>query len=179
MRTFPSLLALCALALSVAACSSTTSPTTNDTLGKTSIEEIEQNTAYSWYSVGYDAFPGPSAADQARFAASVATIRANFDSSKHSIVMALKLSCGCAETQNTLPQVMKTLDEAGVPRSSIGIYATDTRLNGIDSIKAKYNIGGAPVYIILKNDVVKGEILKAPSTGKTVDQDLADMFAQP
>lgn len=176
MRTFFFPSALVALALLVSACSDTTSSTT-DELGKTTVEKVQANSAYAWFQVGYDAYP--TATGKAIFDTSVAKIKANFDPTKHFITMAVKLNCGCTETQNTFPQIMKTLDAAGVPRSNVSIYATDTRLNGIDSIKAAYNINVAPVYIVLKGDDVKGRIIKAPTTGKTVDQDLADFFAVP
>ncbi|MBL7987904.1 MAG: hypothetical protein JNJ94_07580 [Chlorobi bacterium] len=176
MRKFLFPFALAALALLASACSDTTSATT-DELGKTTVEEVQANSAYAWFQVGYDAYP--TSAGKAIFDSSVAKIKASFDPAKHSITMAVKLNCGCTETQNTFPQIMKTLDAAGIPRSNVSIYATDTRLNGIDSIKAAYNINVAPVYLVLKGGNVKGRIIKAPTTGKTVDQDLAEFFAVP
>ncbi len=175
MRKFLFPFALAALALLASACSDTTSATT-DELGKTTVEEVQANSAYAWFQVGYDAYP--TSAGKAIFDSSVAKIKASFDPAKHSITMAVKLNCGCTETQNTFHKSSKTLDAAGIP-GNVSIYATDTRLNGIDSIKAAYNINVAPVYLVLKGGNVKGRIIKAPTTGKTVDQDLAEFFAVP
>ena len=178
MRISLSFLALSLCAIGFAACTESTAPT-SDTLGKPSIEAIQQNTANVWFETGYSAFPGPNAADIARFEANVDRIKASYDPAQHDVTMVVKLNCGCSETQNTLPQVIKTLDAAGVPREKMNIFTTDTRLNGIDSVKAKFGIKAAPTYIIERNKAVKGQIIKAATSGKTIDQELADFFAVP
>lgn len=171
-------LILCALALAVSACTNAPTSTITTQLGKTPISEFTTNTAYrSWYETGYNAYP--LAANQAKFDSAVAIIKSNFTVGVHTVVMAVKPNCGCPGTQLYMPQIMKTLDAAGIPSTSVDIFVTDTHITGIDSIKAKYNITEAPTFLVLKNDAVMGRIAVQPPVGRTVEQELADFFAKP
>lgn len=176
MRTLFAL-SLLATALFIASCTDSPTTTTNVDLGRTTLDDFLKNTAYrSWYETGYNAYPTP--AEQPRFDSAVAIIRSNFDST-HSIVMAIKPNCGCQNTQLWMPRVMRTLDAAGVPHDRVGIFVTDTRLAGIDSIKTKYTIVDAPTFIVLRNDVEKGRIEVAPPVDQAVEQTLASFFVRP
>ena len=178
MRTLMTV-ALCALAFAVASCVDSPTATTPARLGKTTIEEMMTNVAYkSWYETGYSAYP--DAGERARFDSSVAIIRASFDPSTHSVVMAIKPSCGCQTTQLWMPRVMKTLDAAGVPRENIHIYITDARLAGIDEIKGKYSITEAPVFIVAKEEAVEAKIVpETMPTNVKIEEQLAVGFAKP
>ena len=174
MRT---LFALSLVAVMLVAASCTTSPTatTSIDLGQTTLDDFLKNTAYkSWYDTGYNAYP--SASEQARFDSAVAVIKSNFDPAVHTVLMAIKPNCGCQNTQLWMPRVMRTLDAAGIPAANIGIFVTDSRLAGIDSIKAKYTIRDAPTFIVLKSDVEKGRIEVAPLVNQSVEEALASFF---
>jgi hypothetical protein len=172
-----SLFAFLALAIMVNACTDTPTSTVNTTLGETTIEAIKANTGYVWYQTGYDAYP--DANSQTAFQQQVDLIKANLDTANHSVIMVIKPTCSCQKTQIYFPQAMKALDAAGFPHDRIKIYITDARMAGIDDIKTKYNVSAAPTFIVLKNDVDKGRLVEDPATGKSVEQTLADAFAQP
>lgn len=171
--------ALCALALVAAACTDSPTATSNAKLGKTTVEEMMTNTAYrSWYEPGYSAYPDASA--KAIFDSSVAVIKGAFDPTVHTVVMAVKPNCGCQTTQLWMPRVMKALDEAGIPHENVQIYITDSRLNGIDDIKTKFNLKIAPVFMVLKNETVTASIDPTVlASNRTIEQELASGFAQP
>ena len=177
MRTLSTAL-LCLLAVVMAGCEDTTPTATTVNLGRATLAEFRANTVYNaWYTTGYDAFP--AAADKAGFDANVARIKAVIDSSQYTVAMAVKPSCGCQDTQREMPRVMKTLDAAGFPQDKVEIYITDAGLRGIDDAKTKYAITDAPTFIVLKNGVELGRIIEAPAQGKTIDQELADLFQKP
>jgi hypothetical protein len=162
----------------MAGCTDSPTATTTTNLGKTTLAEFRSNTVYNaWYTTGYDAYP--EAGGKASFDANVAKISAAIDSAQHTVVMAIKPSCGCQDTQREMPRVMKTLDAAGFPQENVEIYITDAGLRGIDDAKATYHITDAPTFIVLRNGVELGRIVEAPETGKTVDQELAEFFQKP
>jgi hypothetical protein len=176
------LLSLCLLALTVVACEDTPTTTPDTQLGKITVDEFLAEPRYSvWFSSGYDAYPAASPQSQALFADKVAAIRSSFDSSRHSILMIVKPTCSCQKTQQTMPQVLKVLDAAGVPHSKIDIWITDSRLAGFDEIKATHQpaITDAPTFIVMKDGVEKGRIEDNPETGVTVEEMLAPYFAAP
>lgn len=170
------LVALVALALH--GCTDAPTTTTTAPLGQITMDEFMGNSSYQvWYQTGYNAYP--DAGNTASFDSAVAIIRANFDSTQHSVVMAVKPNCGCQTTQLWMPRVMRALDAAGVPHSRINIYLTDNRLAGIDSVKNQYSIVVAPSFVVVKNGIAKGRINEAPPASRTVEQELADAFAKP
>ena len=144
------------------------------------VSEFTQNSAYdSWFTPGYDAYP--PAEDTAGFRAGVNRINAviNGTESNYSIVMVLKPNCGCQHTQTEFPRLVKTLDAAGFPRENMQVYVTDSRIAGIDEIKAKYNLTSTdqlPAFIVLRNDTEIGRIEQEPSSNSTVESDLAAIF---
>lgn len=159
-------------------CTDSTAPTTTAVLGPISVAAFEADQNYQvWYQTGFGAYP--DASGRASFDSAVAIIRANFDSTQHTVVMAIKPNCGCQTTQLWMPRVMRALDAAGVPDSRINIYLTDNRLAGIDSIKSQYSIVVAPSFVVVKNGVAKGRINEMPPGGRTVEQELADAFVKP
>jgi len=175
-RTLLALFALAALA--VHGCSDATTPTTQAPLGEITMEEFLGNSNYQvWYQTGYNAYP--DAASRPSFDSAVAIIRSSFDSTQHSVVMAVKPNCGCQTTQLWMPRVMRALDAAGVPHSRIRIFLTDNRLAGIDSVKNAYKIVVAPSFVVVKNGTDKGRINEMPPSNRTVEQELADCFAKP
>jgi hypothetical protein len=158
-------------------CTQTPTSTVTTKLGKTTIEEIQANTGYVWYQTGYDAYPDRS---DTTFTKRVSEIKSSMDTSIHSVLMIIKPTCSCQTTQLYMPQVMKTLDQAGFPHDRIDIYVTDARLAGIpDSIKTKYNINSAPVFLVLRNGVQKSAIIDNPEGSKTVPDVLAEGFEAP
>jgi hypothetical protein len=182
MRTSLLLMCLCTLALGALGCQDTVTSTTDTTLGKISVEQFRAEPRYSvWFTPGYDAYPASTAQAQATFAQNVETIRNAFDSTRHSILMIVKPTCSCQKTQQTMPQVLKVLDAAGVPHSKIEIYVTDSRMAGFDDIKAHHEpaITTAPTFIVMKDGAEKGRIVENPSDGTTVEQMLAPFFAAP
>lgn len=172
---------LCLLVCFMVGCEDQPSATTTTNLGKVTLAEFRSNTVYNaWYTTGYDAFPDPSdAAAKASFDANVAKIAGVIDSSEYKVVMAIKPSCGCQDTQREMPRVMKTLDAAGFPQANVEIYVTDARLAGIDDAKSTYRITDAPTFIVMKGTRELGRIVEAPALGKTIDQELADIFVKP
>jgi hypothetical protein len=179
MRTLIST-ACCALVLVIASCTDSPTSTTSVNLGKTSIEAIQTNTAYKgWFETGYEAYPG--AAGVQTFDSSVHAIQAAFNPAVHKVVMAVKPNCGCQITQIWMPRVVKALDQAGIPHSSIDVWVTDSHLSGIDDIKSKFDIRVAPLFIVTKNDAIVAKIDPTIdiSVGETIEQKLAAAFAQP
>ncbi len=171
-------LSLALFALLAASCTDSPTSTTSIDLGQTTLDNFLKNSAYrSWYETGYNAYP--AASEKARFDSAVAIIQSNFDPATHTVVMAVKPNCGCQNTQLWMPRVMRTLEAAGVPLDHIGIFITDSRLAGIDSIKAKYTIRDAPTFIVLKSDIEKGRIEVAPLADQAVEQALASFFVRP
>lgn len=182
MRTPLHLLSFVLLALLVASCDDTPTATTDQHLGKVAVDDFLADPRYSvWFDLGYGAYPGTDAAAKARFDASVETIRTSFDPSQHSILMVVKPTCSCQKTQQTMPQVLRVLDAAGVPHERIDIWITDARLAGFDEIKATHTpaITDAPTFIVMKNGVEKGRIEDGPTAGKSVEEELAPFFAAP
>jgi len=174
----PLALSILGLTLIVASCTNSPTATTSVDLGQTTLDDFLKNSAYrSWYETGFNAYP--TTAEQSRFDSAVAIIRSNFDPATHSVVMAIKPNCGCQNTQLWMPRVMRALDAAGVPLDHISIFVTDSRLAGIDSIKAKYTIRDAPTFIVLKSDIEKGRIEVAPLVDQAVEQALASYFLRP
>jgi hypothetical protein len=175
MKRFSTLTLVGILALMFSACSD--SPTTSTiTLGKTSLDDFFANPSWnSWFQTNYSTYP--DAASQDEFQQYVDEMKATIDPAEHRMIMVTKPSCGCQDTRLWMPRVFKALDAAGFPRENIELYVTDARLAGIDELKAKYTINEAPVFIVLKNDVVKGRIDKAPDPADRVEQELAQIFA--
>lgn len=171
-----SAIALVALIAAVVGACSDAPTTSTVTLGKTTLDEFFANDAWnSWFQTNYSSYPESS--EQVAFNQHVADLAASIDPAAHRVVMVTKPSCGCVGTKLYMPRVMKALDEAGFPRANYDLYITDARLAGIDEVKAKYNIGDAPTFIILKNDVEKGRIALEPSPGMRIEQELAQIFA--
>jgi hypothetical protein len=170
-----------ALMLTLSACNDSPTATTSTALGPTTIEEIRANTGYAtWYETGYASYPDPdNAAQVAEFNQSVATIRANMDSTTHRVVMVIKPTCSCQKTQLYFPRAIKTLDAAGFPRENVEIWVTDAHMNGIDSLKTALGVTVAPSFIVLKDGVKKGSMEDEPAKFSTVDKDLATFFAKP
>jgi hypothetical protein len=182
MRTPLLLLSLCLLALTVAACEDAPTTTADQRLGKMTVEQFRTDPGYSiWFDQGYDAYPGTDAAATARFDDKVAAIRSAFDASRHQVIMVVKPTCSCQKTQQTMPQVLKTLDAAGIPHANIDIWITDARMAGIDEIKNTHQptIIDAPTFIVVKDGVEKGRIQDTPESGTTVEEMLAPFFAAP
>ena len=177
MRLLALPLALICCALVAASCSNTptTAATTNN--GKTTLDSFLSNASYSaWYQTGYGAYPDAALAQQ--FDSNVAVIRAAFNPAEDTMLMVIKPNCGCQDTQREMPAVLKTLDMAGIPHSNLLIYITDGRLAGIDAIRTRCNITDAPTFLLLRNGVEAGRIVKAPELGHTVDGDLAAYFTK-
>ncbi len=180
MRTMITL-ALCALALVFVACDD--SPTTTSTagLGHTTVEQMLTNAGYrAWYDPGYSAYP--DAAQKAKFDSSVAVIRSAFQPGVHKVVMAIKPNCGCQTTQLWMPRVMKALDEAGVPHTSVEVFITDARLNGVDTLENaySYDIKTAPIFLVVKNNSVVASIDPIElAADRSIEQDMAAGFAKP
>lgn len=176
MRTISTAL-LCLMVLVIAGCSDTPTTTTPVDLGKVTLAEFRANSVYNnWFTTGYDAFP--ISTNQESFNTNVSKIRAVLDSSLHRVVMVIKPSCGCQDTQREMPQVIKTLDAAGFPHENLEIYITDAAMNGIDDAKAKYKINDAPTFIVLKGETELGRYVETPTNG-TADADLAIFFQKP
>ena len=177
----PILLSLSLLALLISACEDTPTSTTTP-LGKVTVNEFVSDVRYSsWYPHSYEAYPGTDATAVQRFDNNVAAIRAAFDPALHSIVMVVSPTCSCKKTQQTMPQVMKVLDAAGVPHDKVQIWISDTRLAGIDELKSTHTpeITASPVFIVMKNGVEKGRIQDYPEAGKSVEEVFAGFFAAP
>jgi hypothetical protein len=182
MRTPLLLLSLCLMALTIAACEDTPTTTVDERLGKMTVDQFRGDPAYSiWFDQGYDGYPGSDAAAVARFDDKVTAIRSAFDASRHKVIMVVKPSCSCQKTQQTMPQVLKTLDAAGIPHDNVEIWITDARMAGIDEIKGTHQpaITSAPTFIVVKDGVEKGRIQDTPEEGKTVEEQLAPYFAAP
>ncbi len=173
-------IALCALALAFSSCTDSPTTTADSHLGKMSIDEFRANQAYNvWFSSGYAAYPDPQSTEgKARFDAAITTLKSEIDSNTHSVVMVVKPTCSCQLTQLYMPRVLKALDAVNFPHDKISVWVTDNRFTGIDEVRDRFHLNDAPVFIILKNDVEKGRIDKNPTTGKTVEEDLASYFAQ-
>ncbi|MBC8146248.1 MAG: hypothetical protein H7X80_11740 [bacterium] len=178
MRSSLLFLSLCLLVFTVSACED--SPTSTSTrVGKMTVEEFRADLAFAtWFDHSYTAYPTPDA--QATFTSNVASIKSALDTS-HSFLMVVKPSCTCERTQQTMPAVLKVLDEAGFPHSKIDIYVTDARLAGFDAVKNTHApaITDAPVFIVMKGGVEKGRISDIPTNGQTVEQVLSSYFAAP
>ncbi len=179
MRTLQHLAFVLLATTLFAACSDSPTTTTTQLGGPLTVDEFTQNTAYVWYQTGYEAYP--TAENQQSFQEAVNRIKAamNGGENEYSMLMVLKPNCGCQHTQTEMPRVMKTLDMAGFPRQNIEIYLTDTRLAGIDDIKAQHNISSSddvPTFIIFRNDTEIGRIEQQPAGGSTVENDLASIF---
>lgn len=179
MRTLQHLAFVLLATTLFAACSDSPTTTTTQLGGPLTVDEFTQNTAYVWYQTGYEAYP--TAENQQSFQDAVNRIKAamNGGENEYSMLMVLKPNCGCQHTQTEMPRVMKTLDMAGFPRQNIEIYLTDTRLAGIDDIKAQHNISSSddvPTFIIFRNDTEIGRIEQQPASGSTVENDLASIF---
>ena len=175
------LLSLSLMALLLSACEDTPTSSTAP-LGKVTVAEFVGDVRYSsWFPHSYEAYPGTDAAAQARFTNNVAVIRTAFDSTQHSIVMVVSPTCSCQKTQQTMPQVMKVIDAAGVPHNRVEIWITDTRLAGIDALKSTHTppITASPVFIVMKGNVEKGRIQDYPDEGKSVEEMFASFFAAP
>lgn len=182
MRTSLFLLSACLLALTVAACEDAPTTTADERLGKMTVDQFRADPGYSiWFDQGYDAYPGNEAGAQVRFDEKVAAIRGAFDASRHTVIMVVKPSCSCQKTQQTMPQVLKTLDAAGIPHANMEVWITDARMSGIDAIKTTHQpaITDAPTFIVTKDGVEKGRIQDTPESGTTVEEILAPFFAAP
>jgi hypothetical protein len=170
-------------ALALASCEDTPAATTSPVrLGKMSVEEFRAEPSYAiWFDPTYQGFPGTAAPDVARFNANVEQIRAAFDADHHSVMMIVKPTCSCANTKQYMPQVLRTLDAAGIPHEKIEIWVTDSHMGGFDSIKNTHNpeITVAPTFMVMKDGVEKGRIADKPADGSQVDIELARYFQVP
>lgn len=173
--------ALCALAFLVASCTQTPTTTSDTQLGKMTLDEFKSNQAYAvWFNSGYDAYPDPTNATlAARFDTAVAHLKSEVDPAQDSVIIVVKPTCSCQLTQLYMPQVIKALDAAGFPEKNIAVWVTDNRFAGIDEVKNRFSIGDAPAFIVVKGGTEKGRIYKNPTVGKTVEEDLASIFAKP
>lgn len=168
---------LLALPLLFAACSdSTVAPTV--TLGEITLTEFEQNTGYQvWYNSGYQAFP--LAEDQADFQAAVAQIQSMLTAGgegAYTVIMVIKPNCGCQGTKVQMPQVVKTLDEAGFAREDIEVWVTDNRLAGIADLTSTFRVDAAPTFIVTKNGLEVGRVAVEDTLGAETATKLAAAF---
>jgi len=53
----------------------------------------------------------------------VKAMEEQFDSGQEEVVIFVKPSCSCFDTQTTLPTFVKALDSAGIPSASIRVYS--------------------------------------------------------
>ncbi len=170
-------LTLFVLPLIFAACSdSTVAPTVN--LGETTLSDFEQNTGYQvWYNPGYEAFP--LSEDQADFQTAVTDIQtmvAAGGEGAYKVIMVVKPNCGCQATKVQMPQVVKTLDEAGFAREDIEVWVTDNRLAGLDDLTSTFSVNAAPTFIVVKNGAETGRVVLDDTIGAETATELAAAF---
>ena len=167
---------LLALPFLLAACTDdTVAPTVN--LGETTLAEFEQNTGYQvWYNSGYEAFP--LAEDQADFQAAVTSISTMVSASEGSykVIMVIKPNCGCQGTKVQMPQVVKTLDQAGFDRDDIEVWVTDNRLAGIADLTSRFRVDAAPTFIVVKDGQEAGRVVLEDVLGAESATALATAF---
>jgi hypothetical protein len=177
MRSLIALLLVSTLAVALTSCQDAATTSGDSVLGKITYDQFRANSTYNnWFMTGYDSYP--TSATRNSFDSSVAIIRSALDTARHSMIMVIRPTCSCQSTQAEMPRVFKALDSAGFPHDKISIYVTDTRMIGFDDVKLQYNITEAPTFLLLKDGVELGRIVKEPDAGKSDEQMLASFFTK-
>ncbi|HTO93416.1 MAG TPA: thioredoxin family protein [Bacteroidota bacterium] len=82
----------------------------------------------------------------------------------------------CPDSKREVPRFLRLADEAGIPSTSIRLYALDRTKKSDDGLTAKYGIERVPTFIFLKENQELGRITEFPST--TLEGDVVTILAK-
>jgi thiol-disulfide isomerase/thioredoxin len=125
--------------------------------GIISFEELQRDTAFTWFIQEFTAYhPKGLAISQLKAAGR-----------EDQIVIFAGTWCG--DTKEQLPRFYKVLQDANFPMHHVIIYGVDRKKHTIGREEKKYNIERIPTFIILRNGKEIGRIVETPV--KSLEED--------
>jgi hypothetical protein len=96
-------------------------------------------------------------------------------SRKSELTFTIILGTWCSDSKDHVPAIIKMLDKAGVPVSSIQIYAVNEGKNDPPEVVRRYEVKHVPTLIVSKfNGSELGRVVESPE--KSWEEDVARML---
>lgn len=125
---------------------------------------------------GYAWFPVESAVYSPN-AEMVNQIRQEFDATQHKVLIYVKPSCGCRGTQRLFPQIVRTLEAAGVDMSRVEIWSMRAPSDK-HKYMSKISVTELPTIYVMRNDEIKTLIRDVDYTNNNADSLIAMALGQ-
>jgi hypothetical protein len=129
------------LTIVLASCSNTEEPANTELM---TIEKIEATPGYSWFKPRYDDFKPDSLM--------LLKIKAAYNINTDIFILYAKPSCSCEDAMKIFPNIVKTLDSAGVPPSNILIYSMQNA-NSPQPWQSKLKVNSIPAAYLLRDSM--------------------------
>ncbi|GAB3420237.1 thioredoxin family protein [Niabella aquatica] len=120
-------------------------------------------TAFAWY------------ADNERVYEPSADIVRSFSGQKDSVAFLIFFGTWCPDSHYVVPRFYKIVEQAGLDKSRVTLFALDRTKNDAAHLAANFNILHVPTIIVLKNGKEQGRVIEYGATGK-FDEELAGIL---
>lgn len=132
--------------------------------GEITKEDINNDTAFKWYSESLKIYAHPDSS-------AVAAFRAN----KDKIYFIIFGGTWCEDTHFIIPKFFKIQEASGFPESRILLFAVDRHKHAISNIAQAMNIKATPTIIVMKDGKEMGRLVEYGKTGYW-DKELAKII---
>lgn len=132
--------------------------------GEITKEDINNDTAFKWYSESLKIYTHPDSS-------AVAAFRAN----KDKIYFIIFGGTWCDDTHFIIPKFFKIQEASGFPESRILLFAVDRHKHAISNIAQAMNIKATPTIIVVKDGKEMGRLVEYGKTGYW-DKELAKII---
>ncbi len=134
-------------------------------VGKCTREGLEEGKFGDIFKEGYDAYTPDS-----RIIQKLREKLSNNDSIHFMVIFGV----WCSDSQREVPRFFKVMDESGVDKDKIDIYAVNRRKQGVTVDLSKYDVNYVPLFIVYENNVEKGRIIESPED--SIEQDILNFI---
>src|SRR6185437_4801065 len=122
--------------------------------GEITKEDINNDTAFKWYSESLKIYTHPDSS-------AVAAFRAN----KGKIYFIIFGGTWCEDTHFIIPKFFKIQEASGFPESRILFFAVDRHKNAISNMAQAMNIKATPTIVVMKDGKEIGRLKEYGKTG--------------
>ena len=127
--------------------------------GQFTLDDLHKEASFNWFDNGLNSYK-PNEKD-------LAFLKANLPAYK----MVVALGTWCEDSQNHVPKLYKTLNEADYPTADIKLVGVDRNKQAKHNEHEEYNIKFVPTIILLKDGKEIGRVVE--TVQKSIEADLA------
>ncbi|MFT4153003.1 TlpA family protein disulfide reductase [Parafilimonas sp.] len=126
--------------------------------GLISRDDIENDTAFTWFKKNYNL--GRPDTDAV----------AAFKRHAGDFTMLIFGGTWCPDTQNLLPEFYRLADAAGYADSNIAVIGVDHNKTTLDNLEKIFNVTNVPTFIVIKNGREAGRVVEYGESGEAMKE---------